>query len=119
LRDAGVQVSIDDFGTGFSSLAYLKKFEIDYLKIDQSFVRNLGTDNDDLAIVEAIIAMARKLRIKTIAEGVETQLQLNVLHAIGCDYAQGYYFSKPLPADQFERWLTRSLQLRVNSTEVL
>lgn len=104
-RDAGVQVSIDDFGTGFSSLAYIKKFDIDYLKIDQSFVRNLGQDNSDLALTEAIIAMAHKLDIKTIAEGVETSTQLQILKACGCDFAQGYFFARPLPEADFKSWL--------------
>lgn len=103
--DTGVQVSIDDFGTGFSSLAYIKKFDIDYLKIDQSFVRNLDQDNSDLALTEAIIAMAHKLGIKTIAEGVETVAQLDVLKACGCDFAQGYYFANPMPEADFKRWL--------------
>jgi diguanylate cyclase (GGDEF)-like protein/PAS domain S-box-containing protein len=102
-RDAGIQVSLDDFGTGYSSLAYLKKFDIDYLKIDQSFVRNLHSDAEEFALCEAIIVMAHKLGIKVIAEGVETQQQCDLLAAAGCDYAQGYLFSKPVPADDFAR----------------
>ncbi len=98
----GIEVSIDDFGTGFSSLSYLKKFDIDYLKIDQSFVRNLTTDESDKALVEAIIVMAHKLKIKTIAEGVETEAQRDLLIAFNCDYVQGYFFSRPIPADAFE-----------------
>ena len=104
-RDAGIQVAIDDFGTGYSSLSYLKKFDIDYLKIDQSFVRNLGTDESDLALSEAIIVMAHKLGLKVIAEGVETAQQRDILKRIGCNYAQGYLYSKPVPSDQFEAWL--------------
>ncbi len=104
-RDAGLQVSIDDFGTGYSSLSYLKKFDIDYLKIDQSFVRNLATDSNDMALSEAIIVMAHKLGLKVIAEGVETEAQRRLLSAAGCDYAQGYLFSKPLVPEEFETLL--------------
>jgi diguanylate cyclase (GGDEF)-like protein/PAS domain S-box-containing protein len=104
-RDAGVQVSLDDFGTGYSSLSYLKKFDIDYLKIDQSFVRNLGADSEDLALCESIIAMAHKLGIKVIAEGVETAAQRDLLAQAGCDYAQGYLYSRPVPAEAFEQLL--------------
>lgn len=105
LRDAGIQVSIDDFGTGYSSLSYLKKFDIDYLKIDQSFVRNLQADSDDMALCEAIIVMAHKLGLKVIAEGVETELQRDLLRAVHCDYAQGYLYSRPIPPEDFEAWL--------------
>lgn len=101
-RDAGIQVAIDDFGTGYSSLSYLKKFDIDYLKIDQSFVRNLSPESSDFVLCEAIIVMAHKLGLKVIAEGVETQAQCDLLTSIGCDYAQGYLFSKPLTAENFE-----------------
>ncbi|AMK77433.1 MULTISPECIES: EAL and GGDEF domain-containing protein [Methylomonas] len=102
-RDAGIQVSLDDFGTGYSSLSYLKKFDIDYLKIDQSFVRNLAIGSDDMALCEAIIVMAHKLGIKVIAEGIETSSQRELLTAAGCDFGQGYLFAKPLPAQEFER----------------
>jgi diguanylate cyclase (GGDEF)-like protein/PAS domain S-box-containing protein len=102
-REIGIQVAIDDFGTGYSSLAYLKKFDIDYLKIDQSFVQNLSTDLDDIALCEAIIVMAHKLKLKVIAEGVETKQQADILAAAGCDYGQGYYYSKGLPGDEFEK----------------
>jgi diguanylate cyclase (GGDEF)-like protein/PAS domain S-box-containing protein len=103
--DAGIQVSLDDFGTGYSSLAYLKKFDIDYLKIDRVFVSNLETDSDDRALCEAIIVMAHKLGLKVIAEGVETKAQCDLLAAAGCDFAQGFLFSRPAPADQFEALL--------------
>ena len=106
-RDAGIQVAIDDFGTGYSSLSYLKKFDIDYLKIDQSFVRNLSSDEDDVALCEAIIVMAHKLGLKVIAEGVETEQQRVILLDAGCDYAQGYLFSKPVPPEQLEELLVR------------
>jgi len=107
-RDAGIQVAIDDFGTGYSSLSYLKKFDIDYLKIDQSFVRNLGVDQSDLALSEAIVVMAHKLGMKVIAEGVETEQQRDILISIGCDFAQGYLYSKPVPKEQFETLLKQS-----------
>ncbi|PJC03957.1 MAG: hypothetical protein CO070_05325 [Gallionellales bacterium CG_4_9_14_0_8_um_filter_55_61] len=106
LRDAGIQVSIDDFGTGYSSLSYLKKFDIDYLKIDQSFVRNLESDSNDVALCEAIIVMAHKLGLKVIAEGVETEQQRDLLSRAGCDYAQGYLYARPMPPEAFEQWLT-------------
>nr|WP_232063457.1 EAL domain-containing protein [Undibacterium sp. KW1] len=106
-RDAGIQVALDDFGTGYSSLSYLKKFDIDYLKIDQSFVRNLATDASDIVLSEAIIMMAHKLDLKVIAEGVETQQQHDLLKQAGCDFAQGYLFSKPLPPEEFEILLQR------------
>jgi diguanylate cyclase (GGDEF)-like protein/PAS domain S-box-containing protein len=104
-RDAGIQVAIDDFGTGYSALSYLKKMDIDYLKIDQSFTRNLAADSSDMALSEAIIVMAHKLGLKVIAEGVETEQQHQLLHAVGCDYGQGYYYSKPLDRQTFEQWL--------------
>ena len=104
-RDAGIEVALDDFGTGYSSLSYLKDFDPDYLKIDQSFVRNLAHDSDNVAMCEAIIVMAHKLGIKVIAEGVETVEQCDLLTAAGCDYAQGYLFSKPIPSEEFESLL--------------
>ncbi len=108
-RDAGIQVAIDDFGTGYSSLSYLKKFDIDYLKIDQSFVRNLETDPDDMALSEAIIVMAHKLGLKVIAEGVETEGQRRLLADAGCDYAQGYLFARPMPPEEFEVMMKNKL----------
>jgi EAL domain-containing protein (putative c-di-GMP-specific phosphodiesterase class I) len=107
-RDNGMQVSLDDFGTGYSSLSYLKKFDIDYIKIDQSFVRHLGPDSSDLALCEAMIVMAHKLGMKVIAEGVETAEQRDLLAAAGCDYGQGYFFSRPLPARELETLLWAS-----------
>jgi diguanylate cyclase (GGDEF)-like protein/PAS domain S-box-containing protein len=102
-RDSGVQVALDDFGTGYSSLAYLKKFDIDYLKIDRAFVQNLEPGSDDMALCEAIIVMAHKLGIKVIAEGVETAVQRDLLAACGCDFAQGFFFSRPVPSEEFEK----------------
>ncbi|UOD31944.1 EAL domain-containing protein [Massilia violaceinigra] len=105
LRDAGIQVALDDFGTGYSSLSYLKKFDIDYLKIDRSFTRNLAPESSDMALSEAIIVMAHKLGLRVIAEGVETHEQRDLLLAAGCDYGQGYLFARPLPAEQFDALL--------------
>jgi EAL domain-containing protein (putative c-di-GMP-specific phosphodiesterase class I) len=111
LRDVGatgVQFSIDDFGTGYSSLSYLKRFAIDHLKIDQSFVRAIPGDANDAAIAAAIIAVAHKLGIKVVAEGVETPEQLAFLKAQDCDYLQGFYLSPPLVAED----VTALLQTR-------
>jgi len=104
-RDAGIQVALDDFGTGYSSLSYLKKFDIDYLKIDQSFTRNLAFGSEDMALCEAIIEMAHKLGLAVIAEGVETPEQRELLISAGCDYAQGYLFAKPMQPLEFESFL--------------
>ncbi len=106
-RSAGVQIAIDDFGTGYSSLAYLKEFDIDHLKIDQSFVRNMESDPDSLALCEAIIVMAHKLGLRVIAEGVETPEQRDLLMRAGCDYGQGYLFSRPVPAEELDKLLQR------------
>lgn len=102
LKAAGVKLSIDDFGTGYSSLSYLKQFKIYKLKIDQSFIRDISIDTGDRAIVDAIIHMAHSLGLQTIAEGVETVEQLDYLRNQGCDEIQGYYYSRPLPSEQFE-----------------
>ena len=102
LHERGIRMSIDDFGTGYSSLSYLKKFKIYKLKIDQSFVRDINTDEEDKKIVSTIINMSKNLGLKTIAEGVETIGQLEYLKEQGCDEIQGYYYSKPLPAKDFE-----------------
>jgi len=105
-RDLGIEVALDDFGTGYSSLSYLKQFHIDYLKIDQSFVSHLTSESQDLVLCEAIIVMAHTLGIKVIAEGVETDQQKQMLQDIGCDFGQGYLFSRPVPADKFaQQWL--------------
>jgi diguanylate cyclase (GGDEF)-like protein/PAS domain S-box-containing protein len=106
LRDRGIRVSVDDFGTGYSSLSYLQKFPLDSLKIDQSFVREMGTTPDETTIVRAIISMGRSLNLRIIAEGVETASDLAFLKTQGCDEGQGYYFSRPVPAEQFAKLLT-------------
>lgn len=109
LNDAGLNFAIDDFGTGYSSLSYLKRFPISTLKIDQSFVRDVTTDPSDAALTGAIIAMAHSLNINVIAEGVETIEQIDFLTRHQCKTMQGYYFSKPVPAEQFSRLLTEGL----------
>jgi diguanylate cyclase (GGDEF)-like protein len=103
LREAGLSISIDDFGTGYSSLSYLKKLPVDNLKIDISFIRELGLDPDAEPIVAAIVTMAKALNLKTIAEGVETEDQWEFLRHLGCDTVQGFFMSPPLPADKVER----------------
>lgn len=107
LRDKGISISIDDFGTGYSSLSYLKKLPVDTLKIDISFIRELGKDPYAKAIVSAIITMAAALNLRTIAEGVETEEQWDILKQLKCDTTQGYYYSRPLPAGDFEKLLAR------------
>ena len=109
LKSSGVKMSIDDFGTGYSSLSYLKQFPIDRLKLDQSFVRGLPGNPDDLAISSAVLAMAKALNLKVIAEGVETQAQMDLLFSRHCDELQGYYFSRPLPADDVARFISDRL----------
>ena len=107
LKSLGVKLSIDDFGTGYSSLSYLKQFDVDKLKIDQSFVRDMVDDPNDAAIVRAIIQMAKGLNLTTVAEGVEDERQLALLRLQHCDEVQGYHFARPMPADQFESFMSR------------
>ena len=109
LREFGVRVAIDDFGTGYSSLSHLKRFPIDILKIDKTFVADILTERDDTAIVSAVIALARALDMEVVAEGVETEAQRVLLASNGCDAYQGYLFSKPLPAAEFEALLARNI----------
>jgi len=105
LKRIGVQVAIDDFGTGYSSLSSLKRFPVDRLKVDRSFVEHIAIDTDDAAIVRTIIALGRNLGLKVVAEGVETAEQLQFLRAHACDEVQGYYFSRPIAAQAFENLL--------------
>ena len=112
LHAGGIRMSIDDFGTGYSSLSYLKRFKVYKLKIDQSFVRDISVDQDDKAIVTAIINMASSLGMQTIAEGVETAGQLAFLRLQGCDEVQGYYFSRPLAAKQFEAFIRSKISFQ-------
>lgn len=105
LRDAGIRVSLDDFGTGYSSLSYLQKFDIDLIKIDQSFVRNLSAGSTDLALCKAIIVMAHALGMQVIAEGVETAQQRDLLASVECDYVQGYLYARPMSATDFEHFM--------------
>jgi len=112
LRDRGVRVAVDDFGTGYSSLSYLRRFPIDALKIDQSFVGQIAAGGDDASIVTAVIGMARSLRLRVVAEGVETLAQLEFLEAQKCDEAQGYYFSRPVPAPEFADLLRSGIRVK-------
>ncbi|MGM9321865.1 sensor domain-containing protein [Deinococcus aquaticus] len=107
LRELGVRLSIDDFGTGFSSLSYLKLFPVDMLKIDRAFVRDVTTDRSDVAIVEAVIGIGQALNIQVLAEGIETQQQVQTLLDLGCPDMQGYHFARPMPADQIQAWIAR------------
>lgn len=110
LKHKGIKISIDDFGTGYSSLSYLKRFPIDTLKVDQSFVRDIGEGEDSETIVSLVINMAHLLKLKVVAEGVETEQQLSFLKSLKCDLLQGYLFSKPVPSDQFEKLLQYNKQ---------
>jgi EAL domain-containing protein (putative c-di-GMP-specific phosphodiesterase class I) len=104
VRELGIRVDIDDFGTGYSSLTYLKRFPIDRIKIDYSFVRDIVVNSNDRALVEAILAMACSLRLQVVAEGVEDAEQLALLRRLGCKYAQGFYFSRPVPDEEFVKF---------------
>ncbi|MBC7797625.1 MAG: EAL domain-containing protein [Pyrinomonadaceae bacterium] len=110
LRSLGVQLSIDDFGTGYSSLSYLHRFPVNILKVDRSFVSRMSVDNESLGIVETIIALASKLKMKVVAEGVETQDQKNQLKTFNCEYGQGYLFSKPVPAREAQDFIEKQWQ---------
>jgi diguanylate cyclase (GGDEF)-like protein/PAS domain S-box-containing protein len=120
LKDLGVSLAVDDFGVGYSSLTYLKNFPIDELKIDRSFIMGLGTDTGDAAIVSSCIDLAHAVGVRAVAEGVETSGQVQALRALGCDYAQGYHFARPLPAPLLRDWLKGNAQgQRPDSSPVL
>lgn len=110
LRKKGIGIAIDDFGTGYSSLGYLKRFPVDKVKIDRSFIRDVTSNPDDASLCEAIIAMAHHLKLRVVAEGVETEQQLRFLQQRGCDFAQGFLFSKPIPSDQFTDYMKSNLK---------
>ena len=116
LKESGVKISVDDFGTGYSSLAYLKRFPIDALKIDRAFVRDVTTNPDDAAITLAIIGLAHSLKLKVVAEGVETEGQLNFLSTHGCDEMQGFYFSTPVPPSECEAMLRDGRRLNLSAS---
>ena len=109
LSAMGFSLSIDDFGTGQASLAYLRNLPVEKIKIDQSFVRELVSEQDDRSIVESTIQLAHRLQLEVVAEGVESAETHDLLGQMGCDYAQGYYISKPMDADQLPRWLEQRL----------
>jgi len=110
LSALGIQFSIDDFGTGYSSLSYLKRLPLNELKIDKSFVQDVHLDDNDQIIVKTIISMAKNMGLSTVAEGVETIEQLEFLRTEGCDYIQGYYFSRPLSETAFEQYLNTGVK---------
>lgn len=118
LQHAHMQISLDDFGTGYCSVAFLRRFDIDYIKIDPTFVSNLSNGTDGIVLCEAIIAMAHKLDIKVIAEGIETPQQLAALTAAGCDLGQGYLFSKPISAEELEKQIKNELPPVNNSLDI-
>ena len=105
LRDLGVQIAMDDFGTGYSSLSYLQSFPFDKIKIDAAFIKNLSEKGDELGIVHAVVSLASRLGISTVAEGVETEIQLDVVRGEGCTEGQGYLFSRPMAADKIKAYI--------------
>jgi EAL domain-containing protein (putative c-di-GMP-specific phosphodiesterase class I) len=113
LKDLGIRLTLDDFGTGYSSLSYLKRFPIDALKIDKSFVKGLCTNSDDSKLVSAVINLGRSFHLRVIAEGIETREQFLALQAQDCAEGQGYYFERPIPADEFAKLLGTDLSATV------
>ena len=106
LKSMGIRLSIDDFGSGYSSLIYLRRFPADELKVDRSMIKGIDTDDDAGSIVDGFIKLAHSLRLKVVAEGAEKEMQIRCLRDYDCDEVQGYWYSKPLPADEFSRWVT-------------
>jgi EAL domain-containing protein (putative c-di-GMP-specific phosphodiesterase class I) len=109
LRRMGMRILLDDFGTGYASLAYLKEFPVDVVKIDRSFIAGIPESREDTAIVDAITGLTRGLQLNLLAEGVENERQLRVLKQAGCHYAQGYYWSKALPGDEYEQFFMNQI----------
>jgi EAL domain-containing protein (putative c-di-GMP-specific phosphodiesterase class I) len=107
LRKEGIRFALDDFGTGYSSLTYLKKLELDIIKIDRAFIQDIINDKNDAALVDAILSIAHNFNMKVIAEGVEELNQVKQLSKMGCKYFQGYYFSRPIPLNEFEEFLKK------------
>jgi EAL domain-containing protein (putative c-di-GMP-specific phosphodiesterase class I) len=117
LSEIGIRISIDDFGTGYSSFNYLKHFPVDILKIDKSFIDDITNTDNDLAIVSAIISMAHSLNLKVVAEGVEEREQLDLLLDNKCDEIQGYYYSRPLPTDEFTDFVKKSMNQTLSTVD--
>jgi EAL domain-containing protein (putative c-di-GMP-specific phosphodiesterase class I) len=110
LKALGVRLALDDFGTGYSSMGYLKRFPVDYMKIDRSFVEDLGEGGEDEAIVSGMVGLAHALGLGVIAEGVETESQLTRLREMGCELAQGFHLARPMPGEALPGWLTADRQ---------
>jgi EAL domain-containing protein (putative c-di-GMP-specific phosphodiesterase class I) len=108
IREMGVQLHVDDFGTGYSSLSHLHRFPIDALKVDRSFVISMGESDENMEIVRTIIALAHNLKLKTVAEGVETRGALEQLKKLGCDFAQGYFFSRPMEVSEATKFISEN-----------
>jgi len=118
IQELGVQIAFDDFGTGYASLSYLKKFPLNGLKIDQSFVRELRAGSDDAAIVSSTISLGKLLRLSVIAEGIEDRATADLLLSMGCEKGQGYYFGRPMPATEFEERFLSKEALQISGTSV-
>lgn len=118
LSNMGISISMDDFGTGYSSLSYLRAYPFDILKIDQTFIRDIMIDSSDQALVDASISMAHGLNLKVVAEGVETKEQLSYLKKKGCDYAQGFFFAKPMPGDDLPGWAEKRRKLQTKDGHI-